>query len=114
MALHYFPLPRGEGFSIPADWWVESGMDTFERQSASYQFAADPAVLLIPVVDIHPRTMERRQHLTYGGFDRERMINILRGIASHSLIPPRQQDRATVWRISLTRSPKPPIASTHR
>ena len=61
IALRKFDLPRGGQFSIPADWWFESKMDAFECRSAAYSFAPDPAVLLVPVVEIHPRIMEGRQ-----------------------------------------------------
>jgi hypothetical protein len=34
--------------------------------------------------------MDRRQHLGHGGFDRKRMVDILRGIAFHAVLPPVQ------------------------
>ena len=37
--------------------------------------------------------MSRRQHLDHGGFSRDRMIAVLRGIASQVLIPPIEVDQ---------------------
>ena len=36
--------------------------------------------------------MSRRQHLDHGGFSRERMVAVLRAIASQAVIPPIEVD----------------------
>jgi hypothetical protein len=84
-----FKFPRDGEFSIPAEWWIEAGMEGFERGSeASYRFAPPPEAFLVLVEDIAPPNMDGRQHLDHGGFDHERMVDVLRNIASRSAMHP--------------------------
>jgi hypothetical protein len=83
-----FPLPRGGEFSIPVEWWTEAGMDGFKLLSQAYLITLYPTVMLIPIEQVAPQIMDQRQHLGHGGFDRKRMVDILRGIASGEVIPP--------------------------
>jgi hypothetical protein len=44
--LRWFNFPRGGGFSLPTEWWIEAGMDRFDRgEDLSY---ADKAKLNMP------------------------------------------------------------------
>ena len=84
----YFDLPRGGGrFKLLADWWVEAGMDDFRRETEAYLVTVYPQVQLIALADIAPTPLDRRA-LTDGGFDYDRMMKILRGIAGKQVIPP--------------------------
>ena len=82
-----FTFPRDGKFSLPAEWWVEAGMEGFECGAEAY-LTPSPEAFLIRVEDIAPPNMDRRQHLGPGGFDHKRMVDILRGISSRSAIPP--------------------------
>jgi len=84
----YFDLPRGGCFPLLAAWWVEAGMDDFQRETEAYLLTVYPAVQLIALTDIEPPPLGRRAHLTDGGFDYGRMTRILQGIASRQVIPP--------------------------
>jgi hypothetical protein len=85
----YFDLPRGGGrFQLLADWWVEAGMDDFRRETEAYLLTVYPAVQLIALTDIEPPPLGGRAHLTDSGFDFDRMMRILQGIASKQVIPP--------------------------
>jgi hypothetical protein len=91
MALRHFTLPRGGEFSIPADWWAEAGMEGFAcGLSATYRVTPLPEILLVPVEAIEPLSMESRNHLSYGGFDHERMVRVLQGFSTGAAIPPIQ------------------------
>jgi len=64
-------------------------MEGFERGSeASYRFTPLPEASLVRVEDIAPPNMDRRQHLDHGGLDHERMVDVLRNIASRSVMYP--------------------------
>lgn len=64
-------------------------MDAFEAGSdTAYISAQESDVSQIPLEHIQPQKMDGRQHLSHGGFDRMRMIDILVGIASRSPLPP--------------------------
>ncbi len=60
----------------------------------AYVFTPTEDVSLVPVEDIEPRKMDRRQHLGHGGFDRKRIVDILRGIAFHAVLPPPRASRS--------------------
>jgi hypothetical protein len=82
--------PReGCEFRIPADWWTEAGIKDFVPQSESYRFKASPQVSLVRLDNIACPSLEFRiRDDLFGGFNRERMVKILRGIVSLELIPP--------------------------
>jgi hypothetical protein len=89
MSLRCFKPREGVEFCIPTDWWAEAGMEGFERRSDSYHFVASPEVSLIRLDNIAcpPLDVRRRPDLQ-GGFNRDRMIDVLRGIASQAIMPP--------------------------
>jgi hypothetical protein len=87
----YFDLPRGGRFPLLAAWWVEAGMNDFQRETEAYAHSVYPAVQLIALTDIEPPLLgPGRARLTDSGFDYDRMMLILRGIASKRIIPPVQ------------------------
>jgi hypothetical protein len=58
-----FKFPRGGEFSIPTDGWMEAGMEGFEHGfETSYRFASSQEICLVPVEDVAPPSMDRRQH----------------------------------------------------
>jgi hypothetical protein len=84
-----FQLPHGLEFELPADWWTEAGMAGFQPNAAAYR-AADELreIKRVPLKEIAPQNMGGRQHLDFGGFDRKRMVSILRAIAQGYPLPP--------------------------
>ena len=52
--VRWFTLPRGQGFTLLASWWTESGMEGFDRRSESYRFTAAPNISLVALEDIAP------------------------------------------------------------
>lgn len=84
----YFDLPGGGCFPLLAAWWVEAGMDDFQRETEAYLLTVYPAVQLIPLAHIEPPPLGGRAHLTDSGFDYGRMMRILQGIARREVIPP--------------------------
>ena len=65
-------------------------MEGVERGSdeVSYNATPSPELLLVRVEEIAPPNMSQRQHVGPGGFDHNRMVDVLRGIASRSTMPP--------------------------
>jgi hypothetical protein len=84
----YFDLPRGGRFQLLADWWVEAGMDDFRCEAEAYLITVYPPTELIALTDIEPPPLGKRGHLTDSGFDEERMVSVLQGIANRMIIPP--------------------------
>src|SRR5262249_37796925 len=90
MLFRCFKPREGVEFSIPVDWWAEAGMEGFALRSDSYRFAASPKVSLVRLDDIAcpPLDGRRRPDHHHCGFNRERMVDVLRGVASQAMIPP--------------------------
>jgi hypothetical protein len=75
-------------------------MKEFERQSPFYQ--SSPQYWLVRLDSIEPPRMDQRQHLDHGGFSRTRMVSILKGIATQSVLPPielEEQDGENAYRL---------------
>ncbi len=83
-----FALPRGGEFSLPAEWWIESGMTVFRCEACAYRPVASPETFEVSLADIRPLNMDRRKHLSYGGFDRQRMLEVLTDVAQNSALYP--------------------------
>jgi len=82
-----FPYPRFPAeFEIPDEWWNEAGMAEFNRNSPAYR--SKEAAGLIRLSDIEPPFRFRAHELSFRGFNRERLIAVLRGIATGDDIPP--------------------------
>jgi hypothetical protein len=84
-----FNLPRGDQFTIPAEWWNEAGMKAFQRQSPSYRFQRSPTILLIRIDSIEPLILKHRLDQV---LRRISLVSIFRRIASESFMPPIQLD----------------------
>ena len=79
----FFDLPRGGRFRLLANWWVEAGMDDIRCEAEAYLIPVYPPAELIALTDIEPPPLQGRAHLTDNGFDEDRMVSVLRGIANH-------------------------------
>jgi hypothetical protein len=93
MELKWFNFPRGGAFSLPTEWWNEAGMDRFEcRQDLSYSATPQLTSKLCPLTAIEPPNMGQRLRRGYGGFERDRMVSVLRDIAL----------RREIWPVEIT------------
>lgn len=83
----HFLLPSGGDFEIPDDWWIEAGMLDFQPRSQTY--AVQPNVeqlhVLMPKQEIEPPS--RARVLDFGGFQRDRMVAVLKGFAASMSLP---------------------------
>ena len=93
MELKWFNFPRGEAFALPTEWWIEAGMDRFEP-GADLACSARPqlASKLYLLAAIEPPRMGQRLRRGHGGFERDRMVAVLRDIAL----------RKEIWPIEIT------------
>ena len=82
MGFDYPHLPAQ--FEIPDDWWEESGMPSFQKSGAAYLSQEAHQVAL---GDIEPPFRLRTHPLDFHGFDRSRMVAILRGFVAGDRIP---------------------------
>jgi hypothetical protein len=82
-----FAYPRFPAeFEIPDEWWVAAGMDGFNRLSECFR-STDGAVL-VSLTDVEPPSRLQECRLDFRGFDKERLVSILRGIATGAEIAP--------------------------
>jgi hypothetical protein len=80
--LRWFNFPRGGGFSLPTEWWIEAGMDRFDRgEDLSYADKAKLNSMLCPLATIEPPHMGQRLRRGHGGFMKDRMVSVLQDIA---------------------------------
>ena len=86
LSMHYampnFPCE----FKIPDAWLGEAGIDGFTRTSSAYRSSAEAAI--VPLSTIEPPYRSPSHPKDWRGFDRERLISILRGIAAGIEIEP--------------------------
>jgi hypothetical protein len=80
------PLLPAE-FEIPDDWWTEAGMAGFKPTEQTYR-STDEATDAIALRDIEPPFRWPEVPKDFRGFDRERMIAVLSGIAIGVSLPP--------------------------
>ncbi len=82
-----YPLLPAE-FEIPDDWWTEAGMTAFTLAEDTYRSSggAQPIALR----EIEPPFRSGGCPKDFGGFDRKRLVAVLRGIAGGDEIPPVQ------------------------
>jgi hypothetical protein len=80
-AFPWFPAE----FEIPDAWLDEAGMAGFTLRSSAYRSPAADAVALD---DIEPPFRLRRAPLDWRGFNRERMVSILKGFVDDAELPP--------------------------
>jgi hypothetical protein len=83
-----FLFPRFPAeFEIPDDWWVEASMTGFTPLASAYRSTPE-ATCAVPLFDIEPPFRLPTVPKDFHGFDRERMIRLLRGMATDVVLPP--------------------------
>jgi hypothetical protein len=83
-----FLFPRFPAeFQIPDEWWTEAGMTGFTPSTSAYRSTPE-ATSVVPLFDIEPPFRLPAVPKDFHGFDRERMIRLLRGIAADVTLPP--------------------------
>jgi hypothetical protein len=93
MELKWFNFPRGGTFSLPTEWWIEAGMDRFERRNdLSYSGKPQLTSRLYLLAAIEPPNMGQRFRRGHAGFERDRMVSVLHDIAL----------RQALWPIEIT------------
>lgn len=73
-------------FALPDDWWLESGMANFVKATPSYR--SDEATAHVPMKEIEPPYRPSDVPKDWLGFDRERLMQVLQGIATGASLPP--------------------------
>lgn len=73
-------------FEIPDDWIAESGIGAFRPGEPSYRPASDARV--VSLSEIVPPSRGRDCHNDWHGFDRKRLVDVLRGITTRDKIAP--------------------------
>jgi hypothetical protein len=73
-------------FELPDSWLAEAGMTGFKRAALAYHSTAD--AVLIRLAEIEPPFRVMTVPQDWRGFDRTRMISILKGIAAGAEIKP--------------------------
>ena len=81
-SMPHFPLE----FDIPDVWLKEAGFDGVWPTTAS--FKSSPAAALIPLTESEPVARFKTAPKDGGGFDRDRLVKILRRIISEAEIDP--------------------------
>jgi hypothetical protein len=80
-----YPMPYYPcDFEIPDAWLNEAGMDGFTRSAPAYRSTA--AAVPVPLREIEPPHRTPEKH--WRGFDRARLISVLKGIATGAEIEP--------------------------
>jgi hypothetical protein len=81
-----FAFPRFPAeFEIPNEWWSEAGMQGFRPRGSAYTSANGD---LIQLNDIEPPFRLKQTSLTANGFNRERVLSILKGFRTDAQLPP--------------------------
>lgn len=85
-----FTAPSGASFEIPDAWWREADMYRFNSGASAYHLAefGQEEVCLVPIGSIRPIDLMGRQGLSFGGFNRARMIFVLRAFVAYLALPP--------------------------
>ena len=73
-------------FEIPDDWVTEAGLVSFTPTARAYHSTV--VAVLVPLVDIEPPFRTATVLKDWRGFDRSRIVGVLKGIAADSEIPP--------------------------
>jgi hypothetical protein len=87
-------LTDGQAFEIPDDWWNEAGMGLFERPGQFYAYKPDPdcdpaaIISVIPIALIKPLHRDPGVIKDFGGFERDRLVSVLKGFATGQPIIP--------------------------
>jgi hypothetical protein len=78
----YFP---GE-FEIPDEWLSEAGMSGFAPPASAY--CSTPTATLVPLASIEPPGRLNTCPKDWRGFDRRRLIRLLKGFVAGDMIEP--------------------------
>ena len=82
-----FPMPNHPcDFEIPDDWFTGIVMNDFTPVSRTYHSTAE--AVPVPLVEIEPPYRVPTCVKDLRGFDRERLVLVLQGIAMGAQIPP--------------------------
>jgi hypothetical protein len=73
-------------FEIPDEWWIAAGMVNFTTSQPAYRSAL--GARLVPLRDIEPPHLDFAKPRDCCGFDRARMLRILRGMKEGANIRP--------------------------
>ena len=77
MELKWFNFPRGGTFSLPTEWWIDAGMDRFQRgEDLSYSGRPQLTSKLVTLAAIEPPHMGQRLGRGHGGFEHDRMVGV--------------------------------------
>jgi hypothetical protein len=83
-----YPMPNYPcEFELPDDWLVEAGFDRFNTPTARCYCSTDDAVP-IPLRNIEPPYRLQTFPKDWRGFDRARLIDVLKGIVTGAEIKP--------------------------
>jgi hypothetical protein len=83
-----FPMPHYPGeFEIPDDWLSEAGMTDFKLAGVAYR-SSNPAARLIPMTAIEPAPRLTSTPKDFRGFDRVRLVHLLKGFVAGNDIEP--------------------------
>jgi hypothetical protein len=80
-----FPLLPAE-FEIPDSWWADAGMTAFCPGAPTYR--STPDAIAVPLREIEPPFRYPEVMRDWRGFDRERLVRILGGIATDAEMEP--------------------------
>jgi len=81
-AYPYFPA----SFEIPRDWWEISGFGEFRPMTDSYHAAGGHNI--ISLLELMPMVRNKSAQNDFLGFDRNKMIDVLTGLALGKSLPP--------------------------
>jgi hypothetical protein len=82
-----FPMPNFPcDFEIPDDWIAESGIGSFSPDAPAYQSTNDAT--LISLAEIVPLPRVQTVPKDWRGFERKRLVDVLRGIVAGNAIDP--------------------------
>lgn len=82
-----FPMPNYPcEFEIPDEWWAEAGMVGFAPKNSAYRWSI--AAELVPLQTILPPPRHPTAPKDRHGFERARLVSLLKGIATGAEIEP--------------------------
>jgi ParB-like nuclease domain len=81
---------------IPVEWMAEAGVLNFRSDPPQDAFRCDQAHQLVPLADIDAPPRRSDCPLDGNGFDRSRMVSILKGIQENDSLPPIVVERCDV------------------
>jgi hypothetical protein len=83
-----FTLSSGKTFHIPDKWIEASGMNLGTKGPQSPTYRCDMECKIVEIDSIEPPIREDGTYECVFGFDKERMISVLRALSSNEALPP--------------------------